>query len=176
MAVENVPRTNAVTTRGMSIYIADNDSPIGYVQQFTLSQSRDIARIFEISANTDGNAIELVPGNLTDLTVTVRRVELYANILEEAFGFAGIGADGSTQNLAMLTDQTEPFKMEEVYQYVDSEGNVNSFGFVYHGCWVTSTGRDAPAEGNRLVTRDATIQCARMEFIRPYTIPGSTPA
>ena len=142
-----VPNTQSVTTRGMKIVV--NGATVGLIQNFTLSQARTVQRVFEINADSNGDAVEIVPGNLDDLSIQIDRVELYARALENYFGIA---------DAAMLTNQTEPFELHEVYFKPDG----TSYGYKYEGCWFTNTGRTCPAEGARLVTRNATIQASRI--------------
>jgi len=138
-----VPSTLSVTTRGMKIVV--DGRTVGLIQNFSMSQTRDVQRIFEINADSDGNCIEIVPGNISGLSVTVNRVELYTQALEEAFGIA---------DPSMLTNQDQPFDLHEVYTRPDGV----KYGYVYHGCWFSDTGRESTAEGTRIVTRNATIQ------------------
>jgi len=141
-----IPNTRVRTTRGMKIVVGGRT--VGLIKSFNVNQDMTVAREFEINADSDGNAVELVPGNLDAHSATINRSDLYSQWLEEAFGMA---------DPSMLSNQAEPFEIHEIYKKPD--GSID--GFRHIGCWISSMSRDCPSDGARIVMRNATVQILR---------------
>ena len=86
-----------------------------------------------------------MPGNITGLTLTVQRYDIYKQRMEEAFG---------TPDLVMLTRQNQPFDVIESWQMPGLTGKER---FLYSGCWFTSLGRNLSSNDARVVNANATL-------------------
>ena len=62
----------------------------------------------------------------------------------------------------MITNKSNPFDLHEKYTKPDG----TRYGYVYHDCWFTDTGRDTTADGTRIVTRNATVQVTWVSLMR----------
>jgi hypothetical protein len=137
-----IPNTKTRTSHGLSIVA--RGVTIGLIQTWGVRLSRAVTHLFELNPTTSGNPVDLVPGNVGDLTLTVRRVDLHAKKMEEAFG--GVKLD-------MLSDQNNPFELYETWK--TPNGSVEKY--VYTGCWFTAIGRTFDVTGNRVVIAEGTI-------------------
>jgi hypothetical protein len=102
--------------------------------------------VFELNTLTSGRRVDIVPGNIENLSINVDRYDLFTKRLHQAFGFPA-----SAINLA---DHTNPFDVSELWQL--PSGLI--IGTVYTGCWFSEVGREHAAEGNRIIMARATIE------------------
>lgn len=164
-----VPVTRVRTTHALTIKA--NGVAVGLINGWNPTQGRAAAHVFEVGTDNSGNPVEIVPGNINGLTVSINRFDTYRRRMETAFG---------TPDLVMLTRQNEPFDVIESWalpgdvQFAvgaglttrTSEGGLpievsspftDTERFIYQGCWFTSLGRTLRSDDNRIVNVNATI-------------------
>jgi hypothetical protein len=107
-----VPFTEIRTSHAISIRAANK--VIGKIQTWGPSQSRDVKLKFEINAISTGAPLEAVPGVATSQTIQVARYDLYLSKMESVWGLP--------QPLYMLTDQSNPFDIEEKWVKIGKKG------------------------------------------------------
>lgn len=139
----NPPNTMVRTSHAMAIRVKGITT--GTLQTFNPSQSRTITPVYEINRDTSGEPVDNSPGNVTGLTLSVTRYDIYTRRMEEAFGLAW--------NLEMLSDQSDPFEVREGWRFPDNSVEAR----VYVGSWFGSLGRTYSATGDRLVMVNASI-------------------
>lgn len=147
-----VPFTTTVTSHGLLIQSAPG-IPVGAITSWRTRQARKTQELYEFGAVTvgggddilgdSGEAYEIVPGNVGNTTISVRRYDIYTNRFEKAFG---------SFDLQMLTRQDKAIRLIE---FTTGPTDELSFKYVYYGCWFTSLGREYSADGNRVVMADA---------------------
>ena len=140
----NVPQTQVRTSHALKI--SANGVTVGLINGWNPTQSRTVTPIFEISRDTSGAPVEYMPGNLSAQSVTIARYDTYQARLEEAFG---------TPDLTMLSRQSEPFSVIEVWANPDPSQSEERF--MYDGCWFTSLGRTLSSNDTRVVNVNATL-------------------
>ncbi len=145
-----VPNTRVRTSHALAIRV--RGVTIGRIQSWTTNLGRSVEPIFELNPETSGEAVENVPGNVSGLTISVNRADLYGMKMEQAFG----GKD-----LSMLSDQTNPFEVVEVWKNPDGSTEI----YLYENCWFTAINRSMSASGNRIVIADGTIAYLRRRKI-----------
>jgi hypothetical protein len=139
------PGVGVVTSHSLTMYGgSDGSTPIGVIQSWHPQSSRTATHVYEINSDTSGAPVDLVPGNVTGLTITVNRFDVFNSKMEQAFG---------SKDMAMLTDQTSPFTVKEVWKFVGQSDQV----FYYTGCWFSQLGRTMSSTDDRIVKVDATI-------------------
>jgi len=142
MAYGYPPSTLTKTSHALTIKV--NGEAIGLINGWNPTQSRTVTGIYEIGTDNSGNPVEYMPGNATGLTISISRYDMYTKRMEEAFG---------TKDLVMLTRQSEPFDVHEVWKTVDGKDE----RFIYTGCWFTSLGRTIRSDDNRIINVNATL-------------------
>jgi hypothetical protein len=119
---------------------------VGLINGWAPTQGRTVTPIFQVMEDNSGNPEELMPGNITGLSITVTRYDIYKTRMEEAFG---------TVDLVMLTRQNTPFDVIEAWQLPGSKEGKERF--LYSGCWFTSLGRTLSSNDARIVNVNATL-------------------
>lgn len=141
----HVPNTKVSTTHALTIKV--NGHTIGLINGWNPTQSRTVTPIYEVGEDDSGNIKEYMPGNVGGLTISISRFDVYKIRMEEAFG---------TSDLVMLSRQSEPFDVMEVWKFPTSSGNSEE-RFIYTGCWFTSLGRTLRSDDSRVVNVAATL-------------------
>jgi hypothetical protein len=140
------------TRTGLStqIIIMVNNEPVGAVQTFSVSQSRQTTRVKEIGL--DGT-VEVVPSSVVEISVSASRIVYDGLSITEAFarGFRNIQA------------QRIPFDIVVIDQYTGT-GN-DAVITTYRNCWFTSISKAYSAD-DFIVTEDVDIEVEAIETIR----------
>lgn len=164
-----IPITRVRTSHALTIKA--NGITVGLINGWNPTQGRTATPIFEVDVNDSGNPIEIMPGNMNGLTVTINRFDAYISRMEEAF---------NTPDLVMLTRQNQPFDVIERWRLPSSVAfsvgpgvtGTTSAGplpiasaspfteeerFLYTRCWFTSIGRTLRSDDNRIVNVNASL-------------------
>lgn len=142
----NPPNTLVRTSHALTIRA--NNITIGVIQNWSVSQNRGVAHVYEINAATSGEPIEAVPGNVGGLTIGVNRYDLYTRRMEQAFG---------TNDFEMLGDQNNPFEIRETWRFPNNAVEARA----YIGCWFSQIGRNYQATGDRIVNVNGSVTYTR---------------
>jgi hypothetical protein len=110
-----VPITRVRTTHALTIKA--NGHTIGLINGWSPTQGRTATPVFEVGTDNSGNPTEIVPGNVSGLSVSINRFDAYVHRMEEAFG---------TPDLVMLTRQNQPFDIIEVWKIPNLSGGYNN--------------------------------------------------
>lgn len=149
------PNTNTMTSHPLAIKA--NGEFIGAVNQWSPEMSMDVNPVYEFGSFTGpygglfGQPYEMVPGNMTNLTIRVQRYDLYPLQMERAFG---------TTSLDMLSrdpgvpGQSGQFSLRERWSAPNA---ADGFIIVYDGCWFTNIGRTISSTDNRIINVNASI-------------------
>jgi hypothetical protein len=146
-----VPVTTTRTDHAISIRV--DGETIGQIQDWTPQQSRTITATYELKSDTSGEVVENVPGNIGGLTLGVNRFDLYKAKMEEVWG--------TNFNIQMLTDQTEPFTVQEKWLVPNDSPEI----WIYTGCWFSSLGRNHSAQGDRITKVNASLS-----YVKKYRV------
>ena len=170
-----IPITRVRTSHALTIRAAG--VTVGLINSWGPTQSRTMTPIFEVGVDNSGNPVEYMPGNMSGMTIAVNRYDTYPRRMEEAFG---------TRDLSMLTRQSEPFDIFEIWKLPDKEAEpvtitagpglnqttsagtlptstfrsspfIDEERFVYRGCWFSSLGRTLSSDDTRIVNTNATL-------------------
>lgn len=147
-----LPNTNLGIRTTHSLAIRARGKHIGLVQSFGYTLARGATHIYELNPDTSGEPVDIVPGNVTGLELSVARVDLMKDTMEQVFG----GTD-----LSMLSDQNNPFEIVEVWKYPDGTSEI----YIYEGCWFTRITRRGDATGDRVLRVEGTINYLRRRKI-----------
>ena len=139
---KNPPTTAVRTSHAITIKV--NGTTVGMINGWNPTQGRTVTPIFEVGVDTSGIPVECMPGNVTGLTISISRYDVYTLQMERAFG---------TADLTMLSRQSEPFSVIESWTAPDGSQE----RYIYDGCWFTSLGRGLRSDGDRLVNVNATL-------------------
>ena len=144
-----VPRTRTRTSHGLLIRVASG-RVVGAINEFSHSTTRDVRDVFEINANSYGQApVDLIPGNVTSRTISVQRYDLFQAPMEEAFG---TGFEYET-----LADQARPFSLRTIWRSPVGSALGGRRVYEYTGCYFTRIGRTARTTDSRIVNVNAEI-------------------
>ncbi len=133
---------------------------VGGCQSINDSQSKNVTRTHELNME-DPICVELTQGLISDISITVNRIELnIANLLEDFTGLTGIES---------LYDQCLYFDIEAAV-YIPKQNPDGTFDpkkenatkiiqKTYKDCVISNYSHNNSIEGNIQVTESATIQC-----------------
>lgn len=144
VSVSAPPSTLVRTSHALTIKVGGNT--IGLINGWTPAQSRTVTPIFELDIDNSGDPVECMPGNMSGMTVSINRYDIYTQRMEEAFG---------TTDLTMLSRQGQPFEVFEIWVSPGNSEEVDRF--IYSGCWFTSLGRQLRSDDTRLVNVNASL-------------------
>ena len=99
---------------------------IGAIQSYSKSMSRSNTRRMELDSDVPGMTAEIIPGAISDFTITIKRALMNKNTMLEAFGYTGVN-DLILQNI--------PVEIEE-HRY-KPDGSSEQL-YVLHGCYFKS--------------------------------------
>lgn len=127
------------TYHGFSLQIGG--VTIGRITEWTPPQlDREVLPVYELNAKTFGQPVDLVPGVAKNFTLGFTRAEVWGEELEKAFGEADV--------YSLLTNQTRPFQIDEVF----TRGLQLYRQFRYLGCWFTQKNVEAfQADGDAII-------------------------
>lgn len=138
------PSTSTRTSHALTIKVLGQT--VGFINGWNPTQSRTVTPIYEVGVDNSGNPVEYMPGNITGLNISINRYDIYKTRMEEVFG---------TPDLVMLTRQSEPFDVHEIWRFPFDDQNTERF--IYAGCWFTSLGRTIRSDDNRIINVNATL-------------------
>lgn len=134
----------------------------GGCQSINPTQTKNTIRSFEL--NTDPECIEVTQGLITDLSLTVNRVQLNTSTLIGQFS----GIDG----IESLYDQSLYFDIEQVVYIpkINSDGSIDprkengtrKILRIYKDCCISNFSETNQIEGDIRVTETATIQVRKI--------------
>jgi len=137
-----IPQTKVRTSLGLEVRA--KGVTVGFIQSWNVSLTRTVTPVYELNPVSGGKPVDLVPGNDTDLRIDVGRMDLHRKKMEDVFG---------TTNIAMLSDQSNPFEVIE--SWMNPDGSVERY--VYTGCYFSRISRRVDATGNRTIVVEGTI-------------------
>lgn len=151
----NLTPPNTRTQTSHPLVILANGQPIGAINSWQPEQTMDVNPVHELGSFTGpfggvfGQPYEMVPGNITGMTIRVDRYDLYSAQMERAFG---------TADLEMLSnDPGDPnvtglFTLRE--RWISPQAR---YAIQYEGCWFTNIGRTISSTDNRIINVNASL-------------------
>jgi len=191
----------------MGIRIGNQKFAIGYINKFSFEMTRDQKTIYQIEPYPDilgddsspagigttytarkfdentrfwpGEAIEVIPGKMQPLKLTLERYSLYtANLMAAIARASGSGVYDPTETAPNLQEtapaiikyisilqQVRPFDIYQIFVSPITGGVL--WGRKFGGCWFTKIGEVSPeSEKNEPLLEQGEIQAT---YIRPLT-------
>lgn len=130
---------------GASIVV--NNNIIGRITSWQpAALTRAVNHVYELSHTTWGRPVDIVPGHNTGYTISIARVEVWAQELEITLGYDATFSD--------LADQSRPFTVQE-YLF---RGSAVYRVWTYKGCWLSDKSDEAwTADGDGIIRVTATL-------------------
>lgn len=150
VAHQGAPTTRTRSTLALALFVTVSGAPrpIGMVQAINMTQSRQVDEEYEIDVDGVGLPADMVPSIVSSRTLSIKRFDLYASLLEQVFG---------TSEILTLADQTKGFSLREMW----TDPTAVIFGarsyYEYRNCWFTQLSRNLQVTGDRISGADATI-------------------
>lgn len=203
-ANDAIPKA-AIQSITMAVRVGPQKFAVGYIQEFGWSADRDVKPLHQMEPYPDGTfdgsatlsghtfgqtmywpgePVEVVPGKISVITLTLKRYVLYtSNLLAAMCRIHSAGTedtdvlptDNATVNdvtavnqYVTLIQQVRPL---EVYQmYISPTTGRVVFGRKFEECWFTKIGETIPnAEANEPILEEGELKCSR---IRPFFTSG----
>jgi hypothetical protein len=120
---------------------------IGAVKKLDRRISRNMTRRRELDSNVPGITVEIVPGAVTDFTLTISRAMLNKSTMMEAFGIAGVED---------LIHQNIPIDIEEHRFLPDGKEQI----ITYKSCYFKSNPQSVDIDNEWLIVQDAELEVA----------------
>ena len=159
---EKLAGTLARTAPSVGIYLFNSkgDIRIGAVKSMSRSVNRGGVRRFELDAPIPGRTVEIIPGKIETLDLTIKRAMLYSSDMMEAFGYPSV---------TDLVEQNVPIEVRE-YRYAkpvrDINGNIIRKGATqvvrYVGCYFTSNPQTVDVDGDWQIVQEATLMVSNV--------------
>ena len=161
--------TKVELTTSYEMYIVSNGKrrQIGGIQKINPKESRDVNRSFEIgsvNASDPGEAFEIYPGVVNDVSLSVERLKFYKKNMLEA-----VGSDAGAET---LRDQNIPFDIEEVIKIPafradgtpdpDADNATVKTKRIFQECYISELSDSKDITGDLRITESATIVCRRI--------------
>ena len=153
------PQTITATNHGLVIRVSGLGLPVGAIHSWSPNMTRAIFEVYQFGDDVPqgkglslptgpGEPYEKVPGNVSGMTITVDRYDLFTNTMEQAFG---------TVDLSMLSKQSSPFIIDEFINQPAGGVRQNQ----YQGCWFSRIGRTHSATDDRIIKVNAELHYTR---------------
>lgn len=120
---------------------------IGAVKKLDRRISRNMSRRRELDSNTPGITVEIVPGAVTDFSLTISRAMLNKSSMMEAFGITGVED---------LIHQNIPIDIEEHRFLPDGKEQI----ITYKGCYFKSNPQSIDIDADWIIVQDAELEVA----------------
>lgn len=149
------PNTEVQLSHAM--VIRTNGVTIGALNEWNPKINRTLTDLYEFGqvtgphADGAGEPFAVAPGNISGMSVDVRRWDLYEGQLETAF---------DTPDTTMLSNQIDEFGMREIWQV---PAGYQGYYRLYAGCWWQDMGRTIDAKGDRTINAGGTIRYTRRD-------------
>jgi hypothetical protein len=213
-ANSSIPKA-AIQSITMAIRVGSGKFAIGYVNEFGWDATRDVKSIHQIEPYPDGTfdnsktlahsfgstnywpgePVEVIPGKVDVVTITLKRYVLYtSNLLAACMRLEAAGTEEGDSKKATLNSEVnnvtsvnkyvsliQQVRPIELYQmYISPTTGQVVFGRRFEECWFTKIAETIPTgENNEAILEDGELKCAR---IRPYsnmqavgTLDGTNP-
>lgn len=150
------PKTGSIldsktrTALSTQIIILVNNEPVGAVQSFSESQSRDVARILEIG--TDGT-LEIVPQSPAKFNLRIDRIVYDGLSVTESM----------SRGFRNIQSQRIPFDIVVIDQYTGTD--LDAVITTYEECWFTSIEKSYSAD-NYIITENASVEVTAIKTLR----------
>lgn len=205
--VNAVTPHSSIQSITMGIRIGSQKFAIGYIHKFSFSMERDNKPVFQVEPYPDvkgddssaagmsstftprvfdentsywpGEAIEIIPGKMKPLTLTLHRYSLYtANLLAAINRASGSGVydglevppnlmetDTPVIKYVSILQQVRPFDIYQIFVSPITGGVL--WGRKFGGCWITKIGETVPeSDKNEPIMEEGEIAAT---YIRPIT-------
>lgn len=201
----SIPKA-AIQSITMAIRVGPNKYAVGYVYEFGWDATRDVKALHQMEPYPDGTfdsgktlgdtdfltssywpgePVEVVPGKIDVITLTLKRYALYtSNLLAALMRLNAAGTEDSSvlpttndvvndttipNHYVTLIQQVRPV---EIYQmYISPTDGKIVFGRKFEECWFTKIGETIPnADTNEAILEEGELKASR---IRPYYITES---
>lgn len=206
-AIPNVPKT-VIQSVTMAVRIGNGQYAIGYVHEFNFKMDRDAKPVYQIEPYPNGTfaaglldydsvsnfldstywpseVIEVIPGKVGPVTLTLNRYALYSsNLLASTLRIENAGTesgvDGEPEEFAgdinlngtvanryvSLVQQIRPIDIHQIY--ISPKTGKPIFGRTFQECWFTSLGETIPtSEENGPILENGELMVTR---VRPFPI------
>lgn len=206
------PPHAAIQSITMGIRIGTNKYAIGYIHKFSFKMARDTKPIWQIEPYPDvmgddasaagmgasfsnrtfdenttywpGEAVEIIPGKMSPIDLTLSRYALYTgNLMAAVSRASGSGVydstetypnipEGSAQTAIMYVNILQQVRPFDIYQIFISPitGKV-LWGRKFGGCWFKSVGETIPeSDKNEPILEDGEVSAT---YIRPLSVGAS---
>ena len=197
----------AIQSITMGVRVGDQKYPIGYIHKFSFDMKRDNKTIYQIEPYPDvlgypgdatglsttfspidfdentayfpGEAIEIIPGKMGVIEVTLDRYALYTgNLMSAMMRATGSGvydvtdqapnideAEDDIIKYVNILQQVRPFEIYQIFVSPITGGVL--WGRKFGGCWFTSIGETSPeSDKNEPILENGKIQAT---FVRPLS-------
>lgn len=200
-AITGIPKA-AIQSITMAIRVGTKQFAIGYVNEFGWEANRDVKSIHQIEPYPDGTfdsskvlgntafgttgywpgePVEIIPGKIDIITITLSRYVLYSsNLLAACMRIENAGTETSDVALPATNDivnditnintymsliqQVRPIEITQMF-ISPTTGSV-VFGRKFEECWFTKISETIPkGESNEAILENGELKCAR---VRPY--------
>ncbi len=160
-------KTNARVPASIVIQIRKGSGSavkIGAVTGMTVRMSRRLTRRFELDTDIPGSSVEIVPGTLQDLSLSIKRAMLY----NAAGGgdFIEYLKENGIYSAYDILAQKFPFEIvEKRYNPSDTSDSGENFKEItYYGCMVESMPYDYEITGDWLIIQDVSIWASGVKY------------
>lgn len=149
-----LPRTKARTAPSIIIKATkpEGGTPvtIGAVKGFRRTIARNMTRRYELDTDVPGITTEIIPGAVTDFTITIDRAMLNKSAMLKAFGITAAED---------LIHQNVPITIEEHRFWYDEVAKTSKKQVVsYLGCYFKSNPMEINLDGDWLIIQSADLE------------------
>ena len=165
----NVPATIATTAPSIQLYVTfpgNSRKLIGAIMSFDKTTSRNMTRRVSLTSEIPGQTVEIIPGALNSLSLTIKRAMLNRASIMEELGYADI------EDLIIANT---PLTIEEVRYIRVAKGQPDPIAggtapgdkyynkvITYNSCYLKSAPMSVNVDGDWIVMQDCEIEVANV--------------
>lgn len=137
-----------------TVLTAVQNAPIGAVESFEETNTRNADIRFEMNADAPGVVLEAFPNQVSARTISMNRVVLYSSDVTETFVIGG----------GDIVQQFKPFALVKV-EVAPEGANQPTRITVYRGCWLTTNPKSYAVRSELKIVQNVNITYSEREVV-----------
>ena len=158
--LNNIPATEAVAAPSFQLFVSNGKGTpilIGAIQSFNKASTRNMTRRLSLSSTIPGQTVEIIPGALQSLSLTIKRAMLNSSTMMNALGF-GQMEDLIRANTPLTIKEVRYIRAIPTAGTALTASTGTTYTVTYNSCYVKTMPMDVSVEGDWLVIQNCEIE------------------
>ncbi len=161
LQINNLPNTLARLSPSIVIRATGKNgqtNSIGAVVEMSRTVTRSVSRRFELDSEVPGRAVEIIPGAVTNVSLTIKTAMLYTGSLLETLGFYN-AEDLALQNVPI---DIREVRFERPNPAAGPNGSPKTQVVEYIGCYFTNNPLSVRIDGDWQILQDFSLEVSKI--------------